>query len=76
MWHLVNLIISYCFYRVDEVQFPWKSATVASKTDEESNWGSYAKGALYALQSRQISLAQVRDNSLMTSLSFFFLLIS
>ncbi|KAM2039440.1 hypothetical protein ACFX1T_012879 [Malus domestica] len=47
-----------CRFRVDEVQFPWKSATVASKTDEESKWGSYARGALYALQSRQISLAQ------------------
>ncbi|KAM1380790.1 hypothetical protein ACFX2I_022476 [Malus domestica] len=47
-----------CRFRVDEVQCSWKYATDASKIDEESDWGSYARGALYALQSRQNSLAQ------------------
>lgn len=74
MWHLVN--ISYWFYRVDEVQCPRKNANDGSEIeiDEESDWGSYARGALYALQSGQNSLVQVRDMSLMTffSILYFF----
>ncbi|BBG92713.1 galacturonic acid kinase [Prunus dulcis] len=47
-------------FRVDEVQCHRKNANDGSEIeiDEESDWGSYARGALYALQSRQNSLVQ------------------
>ncbi|KAH0993554.1 hypothetical protein GBA52_005037 [Prunus armeniaca] len=47
-------------FRFDEVQCPRKNANDASEIeiDEDCDWGSYARGALYALQSRQNSLVQ------------------
>ncbi|KAL3534923.1 hypothetical protein ACH5RR_003384 [Cinchona calisaya] len=47
-------------FRIDEIQLPKFSngsnnsvqVKNSSKSEEESNWGSYAKGALYALQKR------------------------
>lgn len=43
----------------------------ASKKHEESDWGSYARGAVYALQSRKNCLVQVGGYADMPSLTFF-----
>ncbi|XP_050375361.1 galacturonokinase [Argentina anserina] len=45
-------------FRIDEVSCPMNNVKDASKRDEESNWGSYARGAVYALQSRKACLVQ------------------
>ncbi|KAJ9689233.1 hypothetical protein PVL29_014747 [Vitis rotundifolia] len=53
-------------FRVDEIQHPRHSALKnnkiitngSSKSKEECDWGRYARGALYALQSRENYLSQ------------------
>uniref|UniRef100_F6I6Q2 Uncharacterized protein n=1 Tax=Vitis vinifera TaxID=29760 RepID=F6I6Q2_VITVI len=53
-------------FRVDEIQHPRHSALKndkiitngSSKSKEECDWGRYARGALYALQSRENHLSQ------------------
>ncbi|KAM5553579.1 galacturonokinase [Rosa sericea] len=45
-------------FRIDEVSCPMNNGNDASKRDEESDWGSYARGAVYALQSRKNRLVQ------------------
>ncbi|KAK9931533.1 hypothetical protein M0R45_018807 [Rubus argutus] len=39
-------------FRIDEVSSTMNNGNDASKKLEESDWGSYARGAIYALQSR------------------------
>jgi galacturonokinase len=53
-------------YSVDEVQQPRpirkkgeSNATDSPKLQEAGNWGNFARGAVYALQSRGVSLTQV-----------------
>ncbi|KAL6191841.1 hypothetical protein ACLB2K_038230 [Fragaria x ananassa] len=45
-------------FRIDEVLCPMNNGNDASKRDEESDWGSYARGAVYALQSKKTCLVQ------------------
>lgn len=69
----VNLILNfYVLYlgldRVDEIQQPRNTvkkidlthASDTAKVQEASGWGNYARGAVYALQSRGKYLAQVK----------------
>lgn len=69
------------FDRVDEIQRPWQttktkhdnSAENSSEPREQCNWGRYARGAVYALQSRGHNISKVRDNTMMIHLSIYHL---
>lgn len=70
---MANIYLILCFfcyrpYRVDEPQHPRHTVGVngevlandSSRLQEECNWGNYARGALYALNSRGKKVTQVR----------------
>ena len=45
--------------RIDDILYPMNNGNDASQKKEESDWGCYARGALYALKSRKNCLDQV-----------------
>lgn len=67
---MASIIWCYWFNRVSETQHPIQTIKKngeigknnSTQLPEESNWGCYARGALYALQSRGNHLVQVGNN--------------
>lgn len=62
----MRCIFSHGFYSIDDIQYPKpirekekNHANDSPKPQEECNWGNFAKGAVYALQSKGNSLSQV-----------------